>query len=253
MLRGLSPTGLTQVATVTQLSYSDKTVSAGTEYYYAVVAGDSGGNLSPMSAETPVTVPVPPSAPTGLIETPTSDTGVSLTWAPAAGGGLPVTYYLVFRGTSPGALSQLATVAQNCARDATLTSGTTYYYAVQAKDSGGDVSGMSTAVAVTAPVPPSVPAGLTATTVTATAASLSWNASASGGLPVLYYAIFRGTSPGLLTPAVTVTQTSWRDTSLSPGTTYYYAVQAKDSGGDVSQESPVLTVTAYQLPASPRM
>jgi len=249
--RGGTPLNLIQIGTVSKTSYSDSTVSAGGKYYYGVQAQDSGGDLSPMSAVIPVTVPVPPGAPGGLAATPTAATRVALSWQTAAGGGLPVAYYQVLRGNSSSTLGQLATVAQTNFTDTTASPGAKYYYGVQAQDTGGDLSPVAGPAGVSVPLPPSAPASVAATPISATVANLAWPPAASGGLPVVFYQVFRGTSPSLLNQVATVAANAFTDTSLTPGTTYYYAVEAEDSGADLSPMSAYAPLTAYVLPSTP--
>ena len=69
---------------------------------------------------------------------------------------------------------------------------------------------------------------------------LTWSASPTGGVT---YNVFRGTSPGGegTTPINTapITTLTFTDTNVTPGTTYYYTVEAVDSGGssDPSNEA----------------
>jgi hypothetical protein len=53
----------------------------------------------------------------------------------------------VFRGTSPSSLSQIATTSSTTYSDRSASSGTTYYYGIQAGDTAGDRSPISPAVA----------------------------------------------------------------------------------------------------------
>ncbi|MGO4882053.1 MAG: fibronectin type III domain-containing protein [Bryobacteraceae bacterium] len=251
IFRGSSPSSLSQIATVTGTSYIDTTMTAGNTYYYAVEAKDSGNDTSAMSSLATVTAPQPPAAPTAFTATANSSTNAGLSWNAATSGGLPVNWYLIFRGTSQSNLSQLAMITQTSYTDTSMTAGSTYYYAVQAKDCAGDTSAMSSLATVTAPQPPSAPTGLSAAATSATIASLSWNPAASGGLPVNWYTIFRGSSSSNLTQVGIVAQTSYTDTSASPGATYYYAVEAKDSGGDNSVMSSIVNMTTYCLPSAP--
>ena len=86
----------------------------------------------------------PPGAPTGL----TANAGnaqVSLSWtAPASNGGVAITSYRVYRGTSSGAETLLTTggcsglgAVLSC-NDTGLTNGQTYYYKVSAVNSLGE-------------------------------------------------------------------------------------------------------------------
>jgi hypothetical protein len=67
--------------------------------------------------------------------------------------------------------------------------------------------------------------------------ALGWNAS-SGATG---YKVFRGTSPGgeSSTPIATPTGTSYTDTSVTAGTTYYYTVKATNAAGDSPASSEV--------------
>ena len=93
--------------------------------------------------------------------------------------------------------------------------------------------------------PPTAPSGLSATGGAGQVA-LSWS-SASGATG---YKVFRGTSPGgeSSTPIATPTGTSYTDTSVTAGTTYYYTVKATNSSGDSpasNEASATPTSSAY--------
>ena len=96
------------------------------------------------------------------------------------------------------------------------------------------------------PATASVPAGPTSLTITPgnTTATLSWTASASGS--PTSYTIYRGTkSDGeAVTPVATTngTTTTFTDTGLKNGTTYFYNVAANNSVG-VSPDSNEVSVT----------
>jgi hypothetical protein len=95
--------------------------------------------------------PSAPSAPSGLLATPVSNTTISLSWSASTSGGLPIQNYRVFRGTTSSNLSQVATVAQPAYTDTSGFSATKCYYAVQAVDTGGNLSPMSATVSATTP------------------------------------------------------------------------------------------------------
>ena len=249
--RGATSSNLAQVATVLQASYNDTTVTAGATYYYAVMAADSGGDLSPMSAIVHVAVPSAPGVPTGLAATPISTGKIGLAWSASVTGGLPIQNYHVYRGTTSSNLAQLAVVLQITYNDTSVTAGTTYYYAVAAADSGGDQSPMSTTVKVVVPSAPGAPTGLAATPISTLKIGLAWSASVSGGLPIQNYQVFRGLTAASMSQVATVGQPSYTDASASPSTTYFYAVQAADTGGDLSAMSATVSATALALPSAP--
>jgi len=93
---------------------------------------------------------------------------------------------------------------------------------------------------------PSVPNGLTATTVSSTQLNLSWNASsgatgynvkrapASGGP----YATIAANTPGLAYP----------DTGLTPGTFYYYVVSGTNASGESANSTEAFAETISITP-----
>ncbi len=84
--------------------------------------------------------------------------------------------------------------------------------------------------------PPGAPTGLTATGGFTPNASLSWTTPASdGGSSITGYKIYRDTSSPAVTfyTSVGVT-TTYNDTSVIPGNTYYYCVTATNGAGDSS-------------------
>jgi len=95
---------------------------------------------------------------------------------------------------------------------------------------------------VTPPPPPTAP---TAPSATASAGNgvvhLTWNAPANGGSPITNYKIYKGTVSGgesLLTTVGNVT--TYDDSAVANGTTYYYKVSAVNSVG----EGPLSTETS---------
>ena len=86
--------------------------------------------------------------------------------------------------------------------------------------------------------PPSAPTALGATAGDATV-SLAWNApSFDGGSQVTNYTVYRGTSSGQLSFHADVgNTTSYVDSGLANGTTYYYKVSAENANGEGPQSN----------------
>lgn len=84
---------------------------------------------------------------------------------------------------------------------------------------------------------PSAPTGLTASNVTETTLSLTWNAS-TDNVGVVGYDVYQGTNN-----LGSVAGTSASITGLSAGTAYTFSVRAKDAAGNVSGSSNVVNVT----------
>ena len=212
----------------------------GTTYYYTVAAVNSAG-VSPQSGEasaTPVAMQATaPSAPQSLTATGGSGS-VSLSWAtPSSNGGAPITGYDVYRGTSAGGESAtpvVTNVTGTSFTDTGLTNGTTYYYTVAAVNAVGVSPQSGEASATPQAGAPSAPLAVVASAGNASV-NVSWSVPASdGGSPVTGYDVYRGTSAGgeSATPIVTnVTGTSFTDTGLTNGTTYYYKVAAVNAVG----------------------
>jgi fibronectin type 3 domain-containing protein len=231
--------GSTPYATAVSSTYTDSAATNGTKYYYTVAAVNAVGT-GPQSGEanaTPQAAATVPSAPQGLTATG-SNQAVQLSWsAPASNGGATVTSYNVYRSTTAGGegSTPVATgVTGTSYTDNPLTNGTTYYYTVAAVNAVGTGPQSTEANAAPKAGAPTAPLGLTASAGNGSV-SLSWSAPTSnGGSAITGYNVYRGTSPGgeATTPVTTgVTGTSFTDTGLANGTTYYYKVAAVNSAG----------------------
>src|SRR5438874_9625042 len=95
------------------------------------------------------------------------------------------------------------------------------------------------------PKPPDPPTGLTATGG-AGQISLSWTGSAGA----TSYNVLRGDSPRTEANPVASAVTSYDDTGLAPGKTYYYVVQAVGPGGTSGNSNEVSATTVPPGPAS---
>jgi len=204
----------------------------------ALLAACSTGSTKPDPIPGDTTAP---SVPAGLTALGVSPSQVNLAWS-ASTDDTGVAGYRVYRG---GAL--LATTTATTHHDVGLTAATAYAYAVLAFDAAGNGSALSAPVQATtlsAPdvTPPSVPAGLSATAVSATRIDLAWTAS-TDDVGVAEYRVFRGG-----TELATTTATTWSDTGLSPSTAYAYTVRAYDGAGNGSAASDPAQATT---PAAP--
>jgi len=182
---------------------------------------------------------------------------VSLSWSAGATGGSAITGYKVYRGTSSGGETLLTTLGNVTSwTDNGVTDGTTYYYKVTAVNSVGESARSNELSATPFAVAPSAPTLTNAAAGTGTVA-LTWSApSSNGGSAISGYRIYRGTSSGgetLLTTAGNVT--SWTDTSVANGTTYYYKVSALNSAGESasSNERSATPTAAATAPGAPTL
>jgi glycosyl hydrolase family 44 len=141
------------------------------------------------------------------------------------------TSYHVKRATlSSGPYTQIAAPAATNFTDSSVTNGTKYFYVVSAVNSAGESANSNEASATpSAPTqPPSAPAGLNTTPGNAQV-SLTWNASAGATLYHLKRSTTNGTGYAQIS---SLPATSFTDTGLANGTTYYYVVSALNAIGE---------------------
>ena len=170
---------------------------------------------------------VPPPAPTGLAAAP-GDNRVDLSWN-ASGG---ATSYNVKRATvSGGPYTPIATnVATTSYADTTAVNGTTYYYVVSAVNAAGESPNSNQASATPAPpTPPNPPTALAARATGKKKIQLTWVQSTSPNVTQnnIYRATVNGGPYGLI--ATIPAATSYNNSGLTSGTTYYYVVTAVNS------------------------
>src|SRR5690348_17167029 len=160
--------------------------------------------------------------PTGLMTTSVQSTSVALSWNAATDtGGSGLKDYRVYRDNT-----LLATVTGTTYSDTTVAPSTLYSYQISARDNATNESSRSTDLPVTTPadtLAPSVPTGLTTTSVQSTSVALAWNvATDTGGSGLKDYRVYRDNV--LL---ATVASTSYTDTTATPSTPYSYQVSAR--------------------------
>lgn len=227
---------LAQVAGNTTV-YQDQDLTPGTQYRYVVAAlfaARTSAYSSEASATTLGTAPVAPSAPTLGAATAISATGATLNWTP---GSTNQTSFQLQRRLEGGTAewTTIATPAQTATSyvDTGLVSSSTYRYRIAASNSFG-TSPFSNEVTVTTlslPVPSAV-TNLVATAVSTSQINLGWSL---GGTNQTAFQIERSVgSPGNWQSIAVITGqflTSYQNTGLDQGTTYYYRVFAVNSFG----------------------
>jgi hypothetical protein len=159
---------------------------------------------------------------------------VTLTWAASSGA---TSYYVKRSAASGGPYTQIAAPTSISYTDTSVTNGTTYYYVVSAVSAAGESanSAQASATPTAVGVPPAAPVNLTATAGNAQA-SLEWSASSGA---TSYHVKRATTSGGPYTQIAAPTSTSYTDTALTNGTTYYYVVSALNSVGESANSAQV--------------
>ena len=185
---------------------------------------------------------------------------VGLTWsAPVSNGGAAVSGYDVYRGTSSGGETLLASLGNVTGwTDGSAVNGTTYFYKVSALNSVGE-GGKSNELSATPTAPATVPGApiLNAATGGNNTVALTWSAPASnGGAAVTSYAVYRGTTAGGETLITTLGNvTGWTDGSAVNRVTYFYKVSALNSVGEggKSNELSATPTAPVTVPGAPTL
>jgi fibronectin type 3 domain-containing protein len=187
----------------------------------------------------------PPTAPANLTASAVGSLAVDLSWT-ASTDDIGVIGYTVYRNGSAIATVSGGTTTYH---DASVVSGTTYTYIVDAFDAAGNHSPSSNSVTIT-PVsdvqPPTTPTSLAATPVNPNRVDLTWNAS-TDNVAVTGYTVYRDGAQLDVTGGST---TSYSDTTASPATQYTYRVDAFDAAANHSALSSTAVATTPSIPAN---
>ncbi|MGO8671232.1 MAG: choice-of-anchor tandem repeat GloVer-containing protein [Capsulimonadaceae bacterium] len=215
------------IGSTTAATWVDSTVTAGVTYYYDATAVVEGWN-SPSTPVLSVTPGSQAAGPSPLTATPGSTT-VALAWTAVTGAS---TYTVLQSTTSGGPYTPIVTVNAPTVTytNTGLTNGSTYYYIAYATTGNGPTLNSNQASAT--PDSPG-PANLTATPGN-TIVSLSWGAVT----PVTNYNLKRSASnTGPWVTLASPTTTTYADTSVANGNTYYYCVSAVNNSGQTANSN----------------
>jgi fibronectin type 3 domain-containing protein len=232
--------------------YNDTSVTFGITYYYRVSAVNIVGE-GPFSNEAFATPPAVPTQPLNLL-TVAGNGYIDLSWdAPLSDGGSSIINYKIYKGTSPGSETFYIMIGNlTTFNDTSVTPGISYYYKVSAVNSFGE-GPLSIEAFATPPNVPFAPLNLNAVSGIGYI-DLDWDEPISdGGSPIINYKIFRGTSSGSEIFYIMIGNiTTYNDTSVTPGTTYYYRVKAVNIVGDspFSNEAYATPPTVPSIPLS---
>lgn len=227
---------------LTGFSYVDSGLAAGSTYYYVIEAVNAAGT-SVRSAQVMSTTA--PAAPTNLAWSSPAAGQVKVTWAASTA----ATSYNLKRSTVSGGpyTTTAATGVTNPAAgytDSALGAGTNYYYVATAVNAAGESPSSTQITALTRPAAPV----FSAPTVGSGLIGLSWSAVGSA----TNYTLKRATASGGPYAAVaTGTTTSYTDSGLTNGLTYYYVTSATNAAGEGPASTQVSGTPVAPLPVGP--
>jgi len=225
-----------EIATAVGPSHQDTGLTNGRTYYYVVTGVNAGGESAP-SPEVQAVPVDPPGVPENL-NAIAGNNQVLITWSAVPG----ATYYQIKRATDKrGPYVTTANVTRLNHVDNSVENGKSYFYIVHALNSGGRSAHSARVTAV--PVrPPPAPSNVFAMAGNARV-SLKWDGVAvSTG-----YSVKRSTGPnGPFSTIARVSPTSYLDTDVVNGTTYYY--QVRTANGVVKGP---LSATVQATPSAP--
>ena len=226
-------------------SHIHPSLTAGRTYYYVVVAVDSNGEQGALSEQVSLTLPQSSqtlAAPVLTAES-TEATTVQVSWTPVSDA---VSYELWAWWSSDTGWQPLVdrSLTVTSFTHTELTAGRTYYYIAVAVDSNGNQGVWSEQVSVTlsgasqalgAPI-------LTVASTGATTVEVSWT-SVSGAVTYQLWSWWNSDTGWQRLDDSSLTDTSFTDTEVTAGVTYYYIVAAVDSNADRGALSEQVSVT----------
>jgi chitodextrinase len=126
-----------------------------------------------------------------------------------------------------------------------LTPSTAYNFTVYARDAAGNISAVSnTATATTTratDVPPSTPSNIVISNITSNALTISWTASTDDyGISQYHIANSSTTALVVINSTQSTGTVTYNVTGLSPSTSYYFRIFARDIDGNFSAQDSLL-------------
>jgi hypothetical protein len=171
------------------------------------------------------------SAPGGLTASPIAQTTATVNWNGVSGAN---SYDVDYKATSSGTWINVATGTTSISANLTgLTASTPYDWRVRTNCSSGSSSYTTGQFTTTSSC--DVPAGLTASPIAQTTATVNWNAASGANS---YDVDYKATSSGTwINVATGTTSTSANLSGLTPGTSYDWRVRTNCSSGSSSYAS----------------
>jgi uncharacterized repeat protein (TIGR02543 family) len=221
--RAASITGAyTLIKTTTALSYNNSELATNSTYYYKIRAYRTVGTVKAYSSySTMVSAKPILSTPTSPKAAASSYNSINVSWGAVSG----ASGYEVYRAASnTGAYTLIKTTTALSYNNSELATNSTYYYKIRAYRTVGTVKAYgSYSTMVSAKPILSTPTSPKAASSSYNSIKISWAAVAGA----VGYEIYRAaSSTGTYSLLASTTATSYNNTALTTGKTYYYKVRA---------------------------
>lgn len=221
--------------------------------YGAYNAGTGRFDDFALDEQTTATVPAAPSA---LAATASGTSTINLTWTDNSS---DETGFKLERKTGSG--GTYAEIASSIAANVTsysntgLTASTTYFYRLRSYNAAGNSTySNEVSATTTAAPPPTAPSSLTATANGTTAINLSWTDNSNNETG---FKLERKTGSGgtyaEIASSIAANATSYSNTGLTAGTTYFYRLRSYNASGNSSysnEASATTNTSGGNLPAN---
>ena len=173
-----------------------------------------------------------------------SSSEINLSWNAVRGAKL----YTIYRATSEnGTYAKVGSAMTKSFKNTSLQPSTSYWYKITVVTSVGE---SNFSMIQTATTLPSTPSGVSATTVSSTAITIKWNEVVNKTFNVYRSATQKGKYTKI---AVGLNNTTYNDTKLTSGTTYYYYVTTLNSDGNESRGSSIVSAVTNAIAPSKLM
>jgi len=191
--------------------------------------GDGGMYLSSSSST--------PNTPSNVTATANSAGSITVSWSSASG----ATGYYIYRSTNTdGPYIQIGSSKTSPYTDISVLAGGKYYYKVAAYTYSDEITGSQSSY-TSAEALPNAPTDVSATVNSTSSITINWRpVMGAAGYYIYSSTNADGTDSRMIASSTT---TSYENTSLSPGTTYYYKVAAYNNSGTGSLSSYVFATT----------
>jgi hypothetical protein len=247
-----------QGITSTSYTLSSAVLTYNTSYYWRVNATGPGGT-SDWSAQWTFTTQIQAPSPPVLLSPPNNSTNITLThtlsWSNVSG----ATYYQLQVSTNSGFTSTVIDInglvnPGYVVPSGMLNNNTTYYWRVNASNSGGTSNWSTVWNFTTIPAPPPAPNLISPTngqTNVSVTPNLDWSDVSGASLYTVQVSLNSGFTAIVVNEDVTVSNYSVPSGILSGQTTYYWRVSASNIGGTGPWSTVWSFTTMLAPPAAP--